>query len=498
MSLPPYPYPLEQIQCSSPVFDVCFHPHKQLLAAALVSGEVEVHEVPTAEEVQAHLDARHMHRMRQRQQEHERRQRERAERRQARVQRRRDIGAQKPRDGAAEAEADGAGKGTNAALSGEPTADEAEEMTGGNVLPPASESDADASSSEEDESDEEDIKRKHFADDLQTVETKVMTLKKHKKGCRAVRFSADGTRLYSGSTDGRCVVSDAEKGTTTWRSQRQREALNALCLLTRNVFATGDDSGAVTLWDERQAAPTRVLKDHDHYVSDLAAAWISPAPVSGANAATPPARRKKMHGGGEAAQAEAQGSASHMPTHLLATGGDMLAVFDLRKKSLLARSDPLEEDLHCVQVMKDGSKVVCGCQDGTVSIFSWGDFGDLNDRLTGHPQSVDSMVKLDETHLISGCADGLVRLVSLLPNQVLGVLGEHTTGHTAVERLALSGDKTLLASSSYDSTVSIFQVSRRKQIVEERDRSASLRPTKKTKQKKVVDLRKDSDFFDDL
>lgn len=41
-----------------------------------------------------------------------------------------------------------------------------------------------------------------------------------------------------------------------------------------------------------------------------------------------------------------------LPTHLLATGGDMLAVFDLRKKTLYARSDPFEEDFHCVQVMR--------------------------------------------------------------------------------------------------------------------------------------------------
>lgn len=267
--------------------------------------------------------------------------------------------------------------------------------------------------------------------------------------------------------------------------------MNALCILTPRVFAAGDDGGAVTLWDDRQEMPAGRMKDHDDFVSDLTAAWISPS----ASRAAPQNHRTKKR---NAERSEDPESNSHsMPTHLLATGGDMLAVFDLRKKSLLARSDPLEEDLHCVEVMRDGNKAVCGCQDGTVSIFSWGDFGDLNDRLTGHPQSIDSMVKLDENTLITGCADGCIRMVSLLPNQILGILGEHATGHSAVERLALSGDKTLLASCSYDSTVCVFQLERGKQIETERS-DGSLRPTKKTKQKKVVDLRKDRDFFDDL
>ncbi|CBZ52011.1 hypothetical protein NCLIV_018010 [Neospora caninum Liverpool] len=474
MLLPPYPFPLEHVSCSAPVFDVCFHPKRQILATALVSGEVEVHELPTADEVSAHLEARHAQRMRQREIERERRRQEREERREAK----RRLQAEK-----GEEETRGAVKTEDADSAGENEPEDASFDSAGSSLSDAS--------SEDDSSDEEDMKRKFLSEDLKTVDTKVMTMKKHKKGCRAVRFSADGSRLYSASTDGRCIISDAERGSTVWRNLKQRDAVNALCILTPRVFAAGDDGGAVTLWDDRQEMPAGRMKDHDDFVSDLTAAWISPS----ASRAAPQNHRTKKR---NAERSEDPESNSHsMPTHLLATGGDMLAVFDLRKKSLLARSDPLEEDLHCVEVMRDGNKAVCGCQDGTVSIFSWGDFGDLNDRLTGHPQSIDSMVKLDENTLITGCADGCIRMVSLLPNQILGILGEHATGHSAVERLALSGDKTLLASCSYDSTVCVFQLERGKQIETERS-DGSLRPTKKTKQKKVVDLRKDRDFFDDL
>ncbi|KFH04840.1 WD domain, G-beta repeat-containing protein [Toxoplasma gondii VAND] len=486
--LPPFPFPLEQISCSAPVFDVCFHPARQILATALVSGEVEVHELPTADEVSAHLEAQHAHRIRQRQIERERKRRERAERREAKRRLQAEKLGEKPQAGGDGETAEGA----------EESGSDAEATTktenGGQAEAECEEGDSsfsDASSSEDDSSDEEDMKRKFLNDDLKTVDTKVMTMKKHKRGCRAVRFSADGSRLFSASTDGRCIISDAERGTTLWRNPKQRDAVNTLCILTPHIFAAGDDGGTVTLWDDRQETAAGRLKDHDDFVSDLTAAWISPCEAP----ANPHGRRRKKRSA--EAPDDAEGTSQGMPTHLLATGGDMLAVFDLRKKTLLARSDPLEEDLHCVQVMRDGKKAVCGCQDGTISIFSWGDFGDLNDRLTGHPQSIDSMVKLDENTLITGCADGCIRMVTLLPNQILGILGEHMTGHTAIERLALSGDKTLLASCSYDSTVCIYQLERGKQIEAQRS-DGSQRPTKKTKQKKVVDLRKDRDFFDDL
>lgn len=59
------------------------------------------------------------------------------------------------------------------------------------------------------------------------------------------------------------------------------------------------------------------------------------------------------------------------------------------------------------------------------------------DARTGHPSSVDALVAFDEDTLLTGCQDGLIRIISLLPNAMLGVVGEH--GDYPVESLALSG-----------------------------------------------------------
>lgn len=110
-----------------------------------------------------------------------------------------------------------------------------------------------------------------------------------------------------------------------------------------------------------------------------------------------------------------------------------------------------------VAVVKDGKKVVCGSQSGVLSIFSWGYWNDCSDRFPGHPESVDALVSFDEDTVISGSSDGVLRVLSVQPNKLLGVVGAHAD--MPVERLALSADRRLLASASHDNTVQLWDLS---------------------------------------
>ena len=102
----------------------------------------------------------------------------------------------------------------------------------------------------------------------------------------------------------------------------------------------------------------------------------------------------------------------------------MLGVFDLRKKQLYAMSDNFEEDLTSVTLQKDGKKVLASTSEGTINVFSWDFFGDCNDRIVGHAGAIDTMIKYDEDTVITGCEDGLVRAVSVLPNKIIAILGD--------------------------------------------------------------------------
>jgi ATP-dependent RNA helicase DOB1 len=109
--------------------------------------------------------------------------------------------------------------------------------------------------------------------------------------------------------------------------------------------------------------------------------------------------------------------------------------------------------------MKGGRKVVCGSQSGVLGLWSWGYWADCSDRYPGHPESVDALAKYDEDTLITGSSDGALRIISVLPNKLLGVVGSHAAD-MPVERLSLSHDRRLLASVSHDSVVKLWDVGR--------------------------------------
>ena len=111
-----------------------------------------------------------------------------------------------------------------------------------------------------------------------------------------------------------------------------------------------------------------------------------------------------------------------------------------------------------VAVCKDGKKVVCGSQSGVLALWSWGYWNDCSDRFPGHPESVDALVKFDEDTIITGSSDGLLRVLNILPNKLIGVLGEHADD-MPVERLALSQDRAVLASMSHNSCVKLWDMS---------------------------------------
>lgn len=53
--------------------------------------------------------------------------------------------------------------------------------------------------------------------------------------------------------------------------------------------------------------------------------------------------------------------------------------------------------------------MLTGTSVGVISIWSWDDWGDLTDRFVGHPQSVDSIVALDDGTIATGGSDGIIR-----------------------------------------------------------------------------------------
>jgi len=247
----------------------------------------------------------------------------------------------------------------------------------------------------------------------------------HAESCRAVRWTRDRTRLLSASADRSVVATDAATGQAAFRLAKAHQAgVSRLVALEGTgaecLVATGDDDGAVKLWDLRQRASGAQFHPHVDFVSDI------------------------CH------EASSQS--------LLASSGDgTLSVLDLRAGRVRQQSDSLQDELLSVVALKGGSRAACGSQEGVLHVFDLeGDVTEPCDRVQGHPNSVDALLAVDDDTVLSGSSDGLVRVVSVQPSRLLGVVGHHDD--FPVERIALDGGRRLLASAAHDNAVRVWDV----------------------------------------
>ncbi|KAJ9086234.1 WD repeat-containing protein jip5 [Entomophthora muscae] len=242
----------------------------------------------------------------------------------------------------------------------------------------------------------------------------------HKKSCRGVKFNAEGNHFYTISKDKAYTICDTETGKELYRHIDAHESgLNALLPLTPGFLATGDEEGVVKIWDIRTNKKCIEYNEHEDFVASM---------VLGTDDKT-----------------------------LISVGGDgYLAVMDTRREKLIARSDNIEDELLSITLVKDGKKAVVGTQKGVLDLFTWGNWGDLSDRFLGHPESVDAIVKFDEDTIITGSSDGILRVVGILPNNLLGVLGHHDD--FPIERLAITNDRHHVASCSHDKTIKFWPI----------------------------------------
>ena len=118
------------------------------------------------------------------------------------------------------------------------------------------------------------------------------------------------------------------------------------------------------------------------------------------------------------------------------------------------QSDNQEDELLSCALVKSGTKLLCGSQEGILSIFTHGRWGDISDRFPGHPSSIDALLRIDEDTVLTGSSDGLVRAVQLLPNQLLGVLGGHDG--FPVEALGWGARRAYVGSLSHDENIRLW------------------------------------------
>jgi len=238
----------------------------------------------------------------------------------------------------------------------------------------------------------------------------------HLKSCRALEFSKEGRYLFSGSLDKSFRVVDMQEGELCFQKFcAHPTGINALLSHGYNLY-TGDDNGLVKAWDMRQAQAIFSFEDNEDYISEFA----------------------------------------YSKSCLFAMGGDgYLCVYDLRKGTLRARSDNIEDELLCGTFVAGGKNLLTGTEMGNVYIWNWGDWGYFRANITGHPHYVEALLSIDERTVCSGASDGRIRVMDLTSRRICGIVGEQKH---PVQSMDLSHDRKFIASCGYGKEIKFWNV----------------------------------------
>ncbi|PWZ01890.1 WD40 repeat-like protein [Testicularia cyperi] len=292
---------------------------------------------------------------------------------------------------------------------------------------------------------------------------KLWNTRPSKKSCRGLAFTPEGDAVYSVSKDKSLFLTDTETGKvrTRWLESHDSAPSRVLPIDTHTVV-TGDDDGVVRLWDQRKPAgqAAKAVREYDHHfdwITDFLYMPYLPEKKQDPKKDTKidkkklkKERRKKRKQEEKAAaarrdssddedgddsdasdsenEARASGNATGRSRLIVTSGDGTLSTIDLRMSGAQSfeQSEDQEDELLSVTAIKNSSKLVVGTQLGILSLWApTRGLLDHVDRIPGHPASVDAICTLDQDTVLTGSADGLVRVVQILPSKLLGVIADH-------------------------------------------------------------------------
>jgi WD repeat-containing protein 55 len=268
--------------------------------------------------------------------------------------------------------------------------------------------------------------------------------------CRGLRFSEGGSSLYFISSDKSLRGVDGNGNQIFHYAKAHDAPLNRICCLAENTLVTGDDMGEVKLWDLRLEATVKKWHVHEDFISGFAyhADTTTLISVSGDSTLCMYDLRGGHHSNGSSSSGGGVGGGY--------AGSDSING-GVGTNSSAHRSDQAESELTSVLIVHGGAALLTGTQDGSLGFYQPEDCSELSGRFTGHPEAVECLWKIDEGTVLTGCSDGLIRVVSLHPNKILGVIGDHED--FPVEGLCASRDGNLLGSFAHDEVVRLWDVS---------------------------------------
>lgn len=316
-----------------------------------------------------------------------------------------------------------------------------------------------------------------------------MGANKTSSSCRAITFNPSGDILYTASNGGCIAAIDVKRASyhrtsdysILWKiNNASPHGITAIYHMNHSDFGecivTGDEEGVVRIWDIKKCENA-----YDNNAKGPGAKSTAASAFDNCLSLPPGCISSFVENTDYISSFQVDASCNI----LLASSADgVLTVIDLiksggkKKQAVLKKgiepvkinpktvqgpfrvhrkSDDQEDELLSMCLMKHGKKVVCGTQQGVLNFWSWGTWGDISDRFPGHPQSIDTLLKIDEDTLLTGSGDGVVRILQVQPDQLLGVLGDHEG--FPVEKLKFGIGNKIVGSISHDCNIRMWDAS---------------------------------------
>lgn len=236
-----------------------------------------------------------------------------------------------------------------------------------------------------------------------------------------------------------------------------KDAVYTLCNVSaKKQFYSGAGDGYVVNWDLKNGLDGKLMVRVNRPVYALLVSEGEELMYCGA--ASGNLHVIDLNSGEELRNIEAHANGIYdlldMNEHIVSAGGDgNIIVWVKKDMSVLFRINASDKSARCLALNPSKGLLAVGFSDHKIRIYSTAGFK-LLDTIDAHTNSVFSLTFINDTELLSGGRDALLKRWRLFESSPLEEIPAHTLH---INNISLSPDKKLFATVSMDKTIKIWK-----------------------------------------
>lgn len=130
-------------------------------------------------------------------------------------------------------------------------------------------------------------------------------------------------------------------------------------------------------------------------------------------------------------------------------------LFDFNCRKLSVQSEPYDEELTCMGLFRNDSKLVVGTSKGRLYTFNWNEFGYHNTMYPGPKTPMSHMIPVTDRVAVVAGEEGVLRALHCVPGRNLGVVGQHSL---AVDAMDIDQSGEYIASSADNNEIKFWNI----------------------------------------